>query len=57
MKEYKTKSEIEDRLRKIDEIETHIWFSAEIMTIQESEKLREIRIERAELKEQLKQFK
>lgn len=55
MKEYKTKKEIEKRLEKLDQIETHIWFSADLLTTEDWEMLRKVKLERAELKEQLMQ--
>ena len=55
MKEYKTKKEIEKRLEKLDQIETHIWFSADLLTTEDWEMLRKVKLERTELKEQLMQ--
>lgn len=55
MKEYKTKKEIEKRLEKLDQIETHIWFSADLLTTEDWEMLRKVKLERAELKKIIEQ--
>lgn len=56
MKEYKTKREIELRLNELDKMESQIVFSADFLTSEDKKTLGEIRAEKIQLSERLRNF-
>lgn len=56
MKEYKTKREIEIRLNELDRMESQIVFSADFLTNEDKKTLDEIRAEKIQLSERLRNF-
>lgn len=54
MKEYKTKREIELRLNELDKMESQIVFSADFLTNEDKKTLGEIRAEKIQLIERLR---
>lgn len=57
MKEYKTKREIELRLNELDKMESQIVFSADFLTNEDKKTLGEIRAEKIQLSERLRNMK
>lgn len=56
MKEYRTKREIELRLNELDKMESQIVFSADFLTNEDKKTLDEIRAEKIQLSERLRNF-
>lgn len=56
MKVYKTKREIELRLNELDKMESQIVFSADFLTNEDKKTLGEIRAEKIQLSERLRNF-
>lgn len=54
MKEYKTKREIELRFNELDKMESQIVFSADFLTNEDKKTLEEIRAEKIQLIERLR---